>query len=78
MYVDYDSLTEAARLAMTDDKLLAMMVEWNETNDWAQQDMILCKIMNYVKEYKEANPNVVIIEDSVIDDNSGEDEEQVG
>jgi len=78
MYVDYDSLTEAARLAVTDDKLLAMMVEWNETTDWAQQDMILCKIMNYVKEYKEANPNVVIIEDSVIDDNSGEDEEQVG
>lgn len=79
MYVDYDSLTEAARLAVTDDKLLAMMVEWNETNDWAQQDMILCKIMNYVKEYKEANPNAIISEDKVIvDDGEDEDEEQVG
>ena len=78
MYVDYDSLTEAARLAVTDDKLLAMMVEWNETNDWAQQDMILCKIMNYVKEYKEANPNATIVEDNVVIDDNGEDEEQVG
>lgn len=78
MYVDYDSLTEAARLAVTDDKLLAMMVEWNETTDWAQQDMILCKIMNYVKEYKEANPNATIVEDNVVIDDNGEDEEQVG
>lgn len=78
MYVDYDSLTEAARLAVTDDKLLAMMVEWNETNDWAQQDMILCKIMNYVKEYKETNPNAIVAENEVPVDNSDEDEEQVG
>ena len=78
MYVDYDSLTEAARLAVTDDKLLAMMVEWNETTDWAQQDMILCKIMNYVKEYKEANPNATVVEDNVVIDDNGEDEEQVG
>ena len=78
MYVEYEALNEAAALAMTDDKLLAMMVEWNETTDWAQQDMILCKIMNYVKEYKEANPNVTIVEDNVVIDDNGEDEEQVG
>lgn len=53
MYVDYDMLTEAARIAVEDDKLLAMMVEWNETSDWSEQDMILCKIMNYVKERKQ-------------------------
>lgn len=50
MYVDFEMLDNAAKLAMTDDKLLSMMVEWNETKDWAEQDMILCKIMNYVKE----------------------------
>ena len=78
MYVEYEALNEAAALAMTDDKLLAMMVEWNETTDWAQQDMILCKIMNYVKEYKEANPDALLIENNVVIDDSGEDEEQVG
>ena len=76
MYVDYDSLNEAARLAMQDDKLLAMMVEWNETQDWAEQDMILCKIMNYVKEYKEAHPDAIVELDNAVeeDDNSGEQE----
>jgi hypothetical protein len=53
MYVDYEMLDEAAKLAMTDDKLLSMMVEWNNTSDWGMQDLILCKIMNYVKEKKE-------------------------
>lgn len=72
MYVDYDMLTEAARIAVNDDKLLAMMVEWNETNDWSEQDMILCKIMNYVKECKEINPDAGKIEE--ID----EDEQEVG
>lgn len=50
MYVDFDMLDKAAQMAMNDDTLLAMMVEWNETQDWAMQDMITCKIMNYVKE----------------------------
>lgn len=73
MYVDYDMLTEAARIAVNDDKLLAMMVEWNETNDWSEQDMILCKIMNYVKECKEINPDAGKIEE-VSEDNNGEQE----
>lgn len=75
MYVDYDMLTEAARIAVNDDKLLAMMVEWNETNDWAQQDMILCKIMNYVKEIKEINPDAGKIEEAP---EVNDDEQEVG
>lgn len=79
MYIDYESLNEAATLAMNDDKLLSMMIEWNETNDWAEQDMILCKIMNYVREYKEANQHLIIPEkNEIIDDVEDEDEEQVG
>jgi len=43
-------LERVGDLAQSDDKLLAMLVEWNDTKDWGEQDMIMSKIMNYVKE----------------------------
>ena len=46
-----DELERIGELAQTDDKLLAMLVEWNENmKDWGLQDQIMCKIVNYVKE----------------------------
>jgi hypothetical protein len=46
-----EELERIGQMAQTDDKLLAMLVEWNENmKDWGMQDQILCKIVNYVKE----------------------------
>ena len=50
MYVELSELERIGYLAQTDDKLLAMLVEWNDTTDWGLQDQILCKIVHYVKE----------------------------
>jgi hypothetical protein len=50
MWVSNEDLERVGDLAQTDDKLLAMLVEWNDTKDWGEQDMILSKIMSYVKE----------------------------
>jgi hypothetical protein len=50
MWVDFNTLDTIAKLAQDDDKLLSMLVEWNETSDWGQQDMVMSKIMNYVKD----------------------------
>jgi hypothetical protein len=51
MWVSNEELERVGDLAKSDDKLLAMLVEWNENmKDWGAQDMIMSKIMNYVKE----------------------------
>jgi hypothetical protein len=50
MWVEPEELERIGHLAQTDDKLLAMLVEWNDTRDWGEQDMILSKIVHYVKE----------------------------
>ena len=51
MWVSNEELERIGELALSDEKLLAMLVEWNEnTKDWGIQDQILCKIVNYVKE----------------------------
>jgi hypothetical protein len=50
MWVSNEELERVGDLAQSDDKLLAMLVEWNDTKDWGEQDMIMSKIMNYVKE----------------------------
>jgi succinate dehydrogenase flavin-adding protein (antitoxin of CptAB toxin-antitoxin module) len=50
MWVEPEELERIGYLAQTDDKLLAMLVEWNDTRDWGEQDMILSKIVHYVKE----------------------------
>jgi hypothetical protein len=51
----HEELERIGEMAQSDDKLLAMLVEWNENmKDWGAQDMIMSKIVNYVKE-KEAN-----------------------
>lgn len=52
MWVDHDMLTEAANIALQDPKLLAMMSDWNNSKDYGEQDMMLCSIMNYVKDLK--------------------------
>lgn len=49
MWMEPEELERIGDLAQTDDKLLAMLVEWNDTRDWGQQDMIMSKIVNYVK-----------------------------
>lgn len=55
MYMTHEELERIGEMAQSDDKLLAMLVEWNENmKDWGAQDMIMSKIVNYVKE-KEAN-----------------------
>lgn len=47
----HEELERIGEMAQTDDKLLAMLVEWNENmKDWGAQDMIMSKIVNYVKE----------------------------
>jgi len=51
MWVSQEELERIGELAQTDDKLLSMLVEWNENmKDWGLQDQIMCKIINYVKE----------------------------
>lgn len=51
MWVSNEELERIGELALSDEKLLAMLVEWNEnTKDWGMQDMIMSKIMHYVKE----------------------------
>ena len=51
MYMTNEELERIGEMAQTDDKLLAMLVEWNENmKDWGAQDMIMSKIVNYVKE----------------------------
>ncbi len=51
MYMTNEELERIGDMAQTDDKLLAMLVEWNDNmNDWGMQDMIMSKIVNYVKE----------------------------
>jgi len=51
MYMTHEELERIGEMAQTDDKLLAMLVEWNENmKDWGAQDMIMSKIVNYVKE----------------------------
>lgn len=51
MYMTNEELERIGDMAQTDDKLLAMLVEWNDhMNDWGLQDQIMCKIINYVKE----------------------------
>lgn len=54
MWVSNEELERIGDMAQTDDALLAMLVEWNNTKDWGEQDMILSKIVHYVKE-KDAN-----------------------
>ena len=50
MWANQEMLEKIADLAMKDDHLLAMLVEWNETQDWGMQDLIFCKIVNYSKD----------------------------
>jgi hypothetical protein len=50
MWISHDELERIADIAQTNDKLLSMLVEWNDTKDWGLQDQILCKIVSYVKE----------------------------
>ena len=51
MYMTNEELERIGDMAQTDDKLLAMLVEWNDhMNDWGMQDMIMSKIVNYVKD----------------------------
>jgi hypothetical protein len=50
MWVSQEELERVGDLAQSDDTLLSMLVEWNDTKDWGEQDMILSKIMRYVKE----------------------------
>ena len=58
MWMEPEELERIGQLAQTDDKLLSMLVEWNEnTNDWGLQDQILCKIVNYVKEMDSKTSN---------------------
>lgn len=52
MYIDAIQLQEAARMAMLDPVLLKMMSDWNNSRDYGEQDMLLCSVMNYVKEKK--------------------------
>lgn len=56
MWASQETLERIAELAMKDDHLLSMLVEWNETQDFGEQDMIFCKIMNY---YKDATPKEI-------------------
>jgi hypothetical protein len=49
MYANLEMLEKIADLAMNDDYLLSLLVEWNETQDWGEQDMVFSKIMNYVE-----------------------------
>ena len=56
MYMTHEELERIGEMAQTDDKLLAMLVEWNDNmKDWGLQDQIMCKIVNYVKEKDAAN-----------------------
>jgi hypothetical protein len=51
-----EELERIGELALSDEKLLGMLVEWNEnTKDWGMQDMIMSKIVNYVKELDSKN-----------------------
>ena len=50
MYANLEMLEKIADLAMNDDYLLSLLVEWNETQDWGMQDLVFCKIVNYVKD----------------------------
>ena len=56
MYMTNEELERIGELALSDEKLLAMLVEWNENmKDWGQQDMIMSKIVHYVKELDAKN-----------------------
>ena len=56
MYMTNEELERIGELALSDEKLLGMLVEWNEnTKDWGMQDMIMSKIVNYVKELDSKN-----------------------
>jgi len=56
MWVSHEELERIGEMAQTDDKLLAMLAEWNDNmKDWGAQDMIMSKIVNYVKEKDSAN-----------------------
>lgn len=57
MWVDLDQLQEAAEMALDDPYLLDLMKQQTEATTWEDQDMLLCKIMNYVKEKKESSNN---------------------
>lgn len=58
MWVSHEELERIGEMALTDDKLLAMLVEWNDNiKDWGTQDMIMSKIVNYVKEKDSNNTN---------------------
>lgn len=50
MWANQEMLEKIADLAMKDDYLLSMLVEWNETQDWGEQDMIFSKIVSYSKD----------------------------
>lgn len=52
----YEMLQDIAKMAMNDDHLLSMLVEWNDTQDWAEQDMIYSKIVNYYKDKASVTP----------------------
>ena len=56
MYMTHEELERIGEMAQSDDKLLSMLVEWNENmKDWGAQDMIMSKIVNYVKEKDSSN-----------------------
>lgn len=46
----YEMLQDIAKMAMNDDHLLALLVEWNDTKDWSEQDMVYSKIVHYYKD----------------------------
>lgn len=50
MYVDDEILMKAAELAMKEPELLALMQEWNKEQDWGAKDLLLCKVIRYVKD----------------------------
>lgn len=58
MWISTEELKRIGDLAQQDDALLSMIVEWNETSDWGEQDQLLCKIVHYVKEMDEKQKNV--------------------
>ena len=51
----YEMLQDIAKMAMNDDHLLSMLVEWNDTQDWGMQDLVYSKILRYYKDKKEEN-----------------------
>lgn len=49
-------LQDIAKMAMNDDHLLALIVEWNDAKDWESQDMTYSKIVHYYKDKVAATP----------------------